>query len=147
MQRVTVDSMEREQKVKFLRVRGWGCGGRAARGRRLAARGCCGRAKASFAPTAPPAAPAPLPPPQALASRIQAKRLSLGQVQRILHARVPILKFRDVSGERPRGQVGGQAGVKAAETGRVAGRQRLQPVVLLPGGHAAVMRCPGPMLL
>lgn len=37
---------------------------------------------------------------QALASRIQAKRLSVGQVQRILHARVPILKFRDVSGAR-----------------------------------------------
>ena len=105
---MTVDSMEREQKVKFLRVRGWGCGGRAARGRRLAARGCCGRAKASFAPTAPPAAPAPLPPPQALASRIQAKRLSLGQVQRILHARVPILRIATcrVSGPRAGGWAG-----------------------------------------
>ncbi|PSC67618.1 poly(A) RNA polymerase GLD2 [Micractinium conductrix] len=51
--RVTVDGMEREMKVRFLR---------------------------------------------ALASRIQAKRLCRGQVERILHARVPILKFRDISG-------------------------------------------------
>ncbi len=35
---------------------------------------------------------------QALSNRIQAKRLCLGQVDRILHARVPILKFRDLSG-------------------------------------------------
>jgi DNA polymerase sigma len=53
VQRVTVDGMEREMKVKFLR---------------------------------------------ALSNRIQAKRLCLGQVDRILHARVPILKFRDLSG-------------------------------------------------
>lgn len=53
VQRVTVDGMEREMKVKFLR---------------------------------------------ALASRIQAKRLCQGQVDRILHARVPILKFRDPCG-------------------------------------------------
>ena len=36
---------------------------------------------------------------QALAGRIQANRLAQGQVQRILHARVPILKFTDHSGE------------------------------------------------
>lgn len=46
-----------------------------------------------------PPNPTPTPTGQALASRIQAKRLCLGQVDRILHARVPILKFRDVSGE------------------------------------------------
>jgi hypothetical protein len=50
------------------------------------------------------APPPPVPAlPQALASRIQAKRLCVGQVDRILHARVPILKFRDISG----GWVGG----------------------------------------
>ena len=118
MQRVTVDGMEREMKVKFLRVSLWlGHGlGRAAplsvtffdavlqvqclhsmppqlqppTSRTAAAAGHVRIAHLHCPPGALPR--------QALSNRIQAKRLCLGQVDRILHARVPILKFRDLSG-------------------------------------------------
>ncbi|KAL4440632.1 hypothetical protein ABPG75_003633 [Micractinium tetrahymenae] len=76
VQRVTVDGMERNMKVKFLR---------------------------------------------ALASRIQAKRVCLGQVERILHARMPILKFRDSSGlDFDVGIGGSQALFKSAVLGLLA---------------------------
>lgn len=119
VQRVTVDGMERDMKVKFLRVRAalawlrysyrllacrWMTGAAQAAGWRVVA---CGIG--CWCSMFPPAHPlVPLCPPllQALSNRIQAKRLCLGQVDRILHARVPILKFRDLSGGRAEGPGG-----------------------------------------
>lgn len=96
--------MERGQKAQYLRVscgRGWKpqCPGACA--------GACMRCEGTGARcTSAAGQPSSLrhrpPPPlrlQALAQRIQAGRLSLGMVERIVHARVPIIKFRASMGE------------------------------------------------
>ena len=44
---------------------------------------------------------------QALAQRIEASRMAGGRVERILHARVPILKFQDFGSGEAQGQMAG----------------------------------------
>lgn len=109
--RVDVHSMDREMQCRFLRVGSsdslWPffsvglsplvampAGGQP---RAAAVPALCAGCHAVLLRSEDACPPLPRPRPQALASRIERGGLSRGRIERILHARVPILKFREAT--------------------------------------------------